>query len=1195
MLRKLLPALILLLQAVGAIHAQTCTALGQTPASAFPVCGTSTFSQTTVPICSTQLVPGPCPNSGLFYDRNPFWYTFTCFSPGQLVFLITPNTFTDDYDWQLFDVTGHNPNDVFTDSSLFVACNWSGESGYTGTADTGTSLIWCDGFGVPTFSSPPYLQQGHVYLLLISHFTVSQSGYSLSFGGGTAVITDTTPPRVASATVNCSGTSIFVKLNKKMKCSSLAINGSDFIVQGGTPPVVTSATGVNCTSGFSLDSIVLTLSSPLAAGTYNVVAQNGSDANTLLDICNTPIPVGNSVSFTFNPQPPPFIDSIAPVGCAPQQLQIHFNTPVQCNSIAPDGSDLALSSTTPVSITGASSSCTGQLTSVVTLQLSAPIYHQGINTVRIKNGIDGNTLISECGVQALVGDSITVVTPADTVSAHFTFNIAQQCHGDTVSFFSSNSNGINQWLWQIDTATSALQNPVYIYHTFGTQQVSLSVTNGVCSDTAAISFTLNPPPPIAITITAHPTTCGNSNGSADVTATGGTGNLNILWVPSNYTTDSISNLAPGIYHLVVTDSIGCTKADSVRVDSIRSPQITAVSHNDVSCHGLHNGSASATIINGTRPYSYSWTNGTSILTGNPIQNLDTGTYQLTVVDSTGCIQSGNVTIDQPPKLSHSVSSVSATCAISNGSAIVQENGGTAPYTYTWLPSGGNSDTATGLGAGNYLVSIVDFNGCEDTARVQITTSNTLSLVVSNIAPVSCYGDSDGAATVIATGNPPYVYSWMPNGGNSATALSLSAGLYSVKVIDSTGCTDSATITITAPDSLTVTVSTTSASCGNNNGIATASVSGGTTPYSYTWLPSGGTSGTAINLSAGNYALSITDAKGCTDTAHVQIVSSNALSTAVSNITPVSCYGGSNGAAMITATGNPPYFYMWMPMGGNSATATSLAAGTYTVHVSDSAACSDSVLVIITSPAPLVVNVSSTGTTCGDSNGTATASASGGIAPYTYLWSSGNTNSILNSLAWGAYNVTVADANGCTAQGAASIAQSQPLMLTLTATPTVVAAGGSVGFSVTGNLPFSVTGWQPATAFTNQTATAQNIHVSASGIFSVSATTSDGCLDTAQMAIQVISSEDVFIPNTFTPNGDRRNDVLYVYGNTISAVDLAVFNQWGEKIFESNSQLKGWDGTYKGKPQPTGVYMYVAKIVSTTGREILKKGSVNLIR
>ena len=259
-----------------------CPGQGQNPSTAFPVCGTTTFSQSNVPSCPGRPIPGPC-GSGLS-DVNPFWYKFTCYTAGTLGFVITPISASDDYDWQVFDVTNRDPNDVYTDPSLFVACNWSAALGSTGATPTGTGLANCAG-GYPINSEMPNLIAGHEYLLMVSNWSNSQQGYSLTFSGGTAVITDPLPPDVSSATANCDGTQITVRFNKGMKCSSLAANGSDFVINpGGT---IVSASSVNCTAGFDFDSAIVTLSAPLAPGSYTIEIANGSDGNSVLDNCST--------------------------------------------------------------------------------------------------------------------------------------------------------------------------------------------------------------------------------------------------------------------------------------------------------------------------------------------------------------------------------------------------------------------------------------------------------------------------------------------------------------------------------------------------------------------------------------------------------------------------------------------------------------------------------------------------------------------------------------------------------------------------------------------------------------------------------------------------------------------------------------------------------------------------------------------
>jgi hypothetical protein len=234
--------------------------------------------------------------------------------------VITPNNLSDDYDWQLFDITGHVPLDVYTDASLFISCNWSGSSGLTGASSSGTSSVNCAGFGIPTFNAMPSTIAGHTYLLMISHFDDgTQSGYSLQFTGGSAGITDTTTSRLVGAAAACSGNTIGVKLNKKLKCSSLAANGSDFSLSGAGVQIIQAAS-VNCTTGFDTDSIVLTLNNPLPAGTYTITSKTGSDGNTLLDYCDAQMAVGLVATFIAIPTLPVTIDSIKNECCKHNHL-----------------------------------------------------------------------------------------------------------------------------------------------------------------------------------------------------------------------------------------------------------------------------------------------------------------------------------------------------------------------------------------------------------------------------------------------------------------------------------------------------------------------------------------------------------------------------------------------------------------------------------------------------------------------------------------------------------------------------------------------------------------------------------------------------------------------------------------------------------------------------------------------------------
>jgi gliding motility-associated-like protein len=489
-LKKIVPLLLVLMFcANNNLFAQACTALGQNPETAFPVCGTSTFAQTSVPICGNRTVPSKCTGT-LFTDKNPFWYRFTCFTSGTLGLVITPTMLSDDYDWQLFDVTNVNPQEVYTNASLFVACNWSGDGGLTGASSAGTSLVRCEGPGVPLFSSMPNLIVGHTYLLLISHFTDSQVGYSLSFGGGTAVITDPLNPHLSSATASCDGKVIRVKLNKKMKCNSLATNGSDFTLSTSSSSVI-SASGGGCNNSFDMDSVLLTLNNPLAPGNYNLVIGNGTDGNTLLDNCNRAVPAAESIPLQILPIAPTPMDSLTKVGCAPPGLELIFKKPLLCSSVAGNGSDFTITGPSSVTVTAAAGSCANGITSRISIQLSAPIQVGGIYTLRLQNGTDGNTLLDECSQQTPAGSTISFAV-SDTVNADFTFNILYGCAQNNVQYNHPGGNGITTWTWNFDnTRTSTAQNPLITYTDFFPKNTRLIVSNGVCKDTASSTVIFN--------------------------------------------------------------------------------------------------------------------------------------------------------------------------------------------------------------------------------------------------------------------------------------------------------------------------------------------------------------------------------------------------------------------------------------------------------------------------------------------------------------------------------------------------------------------------------------------------------------------------------------------------------------------------------------------------------------------------------
>ncbi len=476
---------------------QACTTLGQNPQTAFPVCGTSVFEQQTVPACGGTPLPVPgCSGDGAAYgDLNPFWYSFTCYTSGTFGFLITPKNLKDDYDWQLFDITGHDPSEIYTNSSLVVIGNWSGTYGVTGASSSGSSKIECASDPPAkenTFSKMPDITEGHKYLLLISHFTGdNQSGYALSFGGGTASITDTLKPILQTATAKCDGKTIYVKLNKRVQCKSLSSDGSEFFISPAAAKVQ-SASGSNCDASFDMDSVAVNLDKGLSPGDYFLKIKRGSDNNTLLDNCDNLIADDDSIPFTVYPlQPTPF-DSILPVTCGPDTLHFYFRNSMQCSSVEPGGSDFSISGTDPVSITKAyGNACVNGVSPVINVVLNHKILTNGSYTVTLKKGSDFNTLIDECAQETPAGESVSFNT-ADTVSATFSYHVDLGCVYDTLFYAQDGKDDVNEWNWTFDSnGVSNTQDSIFLFNDYGKKHIQLYASNGVCSDTASTNILLD--------------------------------------------------------------------------------------------------------------------------------------------------------------------------------------------------------------------------------------------------------------------------------------------------------------------------------------------------------------------------------------------------------------------------------------------------------------------------------------------------------------------------------------------------------------------------------------------------------------------------------------------------------------------------------------------------------------------------------
>lgn len=462
-----------------------CSTLGQTPSTAFPVCGTTTFQQSQVPICTNrEPLYVPCNDGAQYADKNPFYYKFTCYQTGTLGFIITPLAANEDYDWQLYDITGRNPNDIFTINSLLVTGNWAGVYGPTGTSASGVNFIQCSSTptaNVSTFAAMPTLIAGHEYLLMISHYTDTQSGYNLSFGGGTAVITDPKIPALGTVKPDCDGRTLTLKLNKKVRCNTLSASGSEFSISPAVANVI-AAVPDSCSFGFDFDEITITLSAALPNGNYQLIINNGTDGNTLLDNCGNAIPQGQQVPFFYAVPQPIFADSIGKPGCTPDSVRIYFPKKITCNTIAANGSDFSVTGPTAVTVTSANGNCFNNKTDFIVVKFAAPIYTKGTYNLTLKAGDDGTVVIDECG-QETPTQTLPFVT-ADTVNAEFAYTAKLGCQRDTLTFSHNGAHDVNTWNWLFNGAAVTTQSHTIIWPATSTNNVSLFVSNGVCIDSA---------------------------------------------------------------------------------------------------------------------------------------------------------------------------------------------------------------------------------------------------------------------------------------------------------------------------------------------------------------------------------------------------------------------------------------------------------------------------------------------------------------------------------------------------------------------------------------------------------------------------------------------------------------------------------------------------------------------------------------
>ena len=427
---------------------------------------------------------------------------------------------------------------------------------------------------------------------------------------------------------------------------------------------------------------------------------------------------------------------------------------------------------------------------------------------------------------------------------------------------------------------------------------------------------------------------------------------------------------------------------------------------DAGCPGSSAGSVDLTVSGGVAPFTYLWSNGS---TTEDLSGVPSGTYTVTVTEGGGGTATTTAFVSELPVIQATINTTDANCGSTDGAALVTVNPGSGPYTYSWS-NGSTSSAINNLSAGVFTLTITDANGCTSVGQAAISTIGGPSITVISTDP-TCAGYTDGNALVSANGgSQPYTYQWS-NGGSTSAITNLAGGNYSITVTDNAGCDAIAIANLIDPAGTVASTASIAASCGLNDGGATVTVLNGSGPYTYNWNDPGNSTGTTVNnLAAGSYQVTITDGQGCTVVQSANVSNANAPVVTATGLN-VTCVGGADGVASVTATGGTaPYTYLWNDPGNStSSIVNTLPVGSYTVTVTDGAGCLSiqSVTLMATNPQPVVSLGPDINLPAGSST---TLNPGAGFA--SYLWSNGTTGTTLLVDSTGTYSVTITDANGC---------------------------------------------------------------------------------------------------------------------------------------------------------------------------------------
>jgi gliding motility-associated-like protein len=1101
-------------------------------------------------------------------------------------------------------------------TTAYGAVTWTGSPGASGTAPTGLSAgtynySVADANGCPASGTVTITQPASAFSVTAAHTDVSCNGgtngsITLTLTGGTtaygSVIWTGSPGASGTAPTGLSAGTYNYSVSDANGC-----------------PASGTVTVTEPSSAFSI------------TATHTDVSCNGGNNGTITLTLSGGTTAYGSVTWTGHPG----ASGTAPTGLSAGTYNYSVS---DANGCPASGTMTVTEPISPFSVTEAHTnvSCNGGSNGAITLTLAGGTTAYGAVTWTGSPGASGSapTGLSAGTYNYSVADAngcpasgtVTLTEPATPFAISAT-HVDVLCFGNNTGSITLTPSGgtppyaTPQWL---DGASGFTRTNLLA----GTYSYGDTDANG-CLVTGSVTITQPATGGMTVNVTKIDATCSyNNDGSATADVVGGVSPYNYAWSSgfndNGVVTSTATGLAAIAYSVSVTDQNGCTALGTTTIGS--QPRITAqISVVDVNCFGGSTGSITITAGGGVGGFHYGWSANAATGDQPNANNLSAGAYQVTITDGNGCVLDTFASVAQPAAALGFSGPVirNISCNGGNDGAIIYTvNGGTPGYSFQWSgTAAGSNDSAVGLLAGSYDVTISDSKGCSVTNTAVITEPTAIVIGSQSQTNLSCNGSNNGTATISnVTGGTPggvYTYTWSPNVSSGSSANSLSANTYTVTVKDNNQCAVTTSFVITEPSAILTPFIPTNVLCNNGStGAITINASGGTpasTGYSYSWSPNVSTSNTASNLSANTYNITVGDSLGCTAVLTVQITEPTALVPIVVSTTNVSCSRDSNGQIQLSASGGvPAYSYAISSDGGVSYSVpnstglfTDLKIGPYTCQVTDANGCSNTISTTITAPDSVTVTIVTDTVKCyGDNNGALTVTSTGGTPGYTYDFSGGisNTTGLDQSLVAGLYGVTVTDSRGCAQTYTINVPQPDSLEIFVSPANPTVDLTQSLDLQAGSNAATEVMyTWSPADGLSNTVGSNTTVTTNNNQVYTLTGSINPHgkeCKTSIQVPVTVVPNYNIFIPNTFTPNGDGINDEFEIYGNkkAIKFVEVSIFDRWGERVFHSTDIDFKWDGRYNGTLLEPNTFVYQISVVFIDNHaQPGYKGSLLLLR